>query len=96
MPPPGTMLGGAPIGGVGLSKVEAPVVHEYHLKVNGQKFGPFTALQVGQMAQAQQLQPAHTQVWRAGMTDWVAMPLMLELAHVLAPPAQQSSAMPPD
>jgi len=96
MPAPGTMLGGAPIGGVGLSKVEAPVVHEYHLKVNGQKFGPFTALQVGQMAQAQQLQPAHTQVWRAGMTDWVAMPLMLELAHVLAPSAQQSSAMPPD
>ena len=73
MPPP---LGGLP---PPLPMVE----HQYHLGINSQQFGPYTAQQIGQMFVAGQIALPGTKVWRNGMGDWVELGLFPELAPLL-------------
>lgn len=87
-------LGGIPpLGGL-----PPPPEHQYHLGVNGQQFGPYTAQQVVQMALANQIAPAQTKVWRQGLAAWIDMPQLPELMQMLpaaAPPLAPPPMMPP-
>jgi hypothetical protein len=66
--------------------------YQYHLGVNGQQFGPYTATQIVQMVQAGQIAPAQTKVWRQGLASWSDLLQFPELALLLLSPA---AATPP-
>lgn len=70
-----------------------PLVPEvaYHLGIQGQPCGPYTAAQIGQMLGAGQLVAAGTKVWRPGLTGWVDLLQLPELVPWLPPGA----AVPP-
>ena len=68
-------------------------VHQYHLGINGQQFGPFVGQQIGQMFAAGQIALVGTKVWRIGLVEWVDLGLLPELAPMLQ--NAQSSVPPP-
>ena len=62
----------------------------WHLAVNGQQFGPYDEKTVGSMAAAGQVNADVAYAWADGMTGWVPLRQVPELAAVLpaaAPPA---------
>ena len=72
--------------------------HQYHLGVNGQQFGPYTAQQVVQMAVNNQIAPAQTKVWRQGLAAWIELqqlPELMQLLPAAAPPLAPPPMMPP-
>lgn len=82
MPPP---LGGLP----------QQLVHQYHIGVNGQQYGPFGTQQLAQMLAAGQIAVLGTKVWRQGLPAWVELNQLAELALLLQSPPPLSSATPP-
>ena|GEM_PF-2634398 len=60
-----------------------PPVMQYNVAVNGQTTGPFNAAALAQMAQNGQLTP-QSQVWKQGMSGWVAAGTIEELNRLLA------------
>ncbi|MYM89796.1 DUF4339 domain-containing protein [Rugamonas sp. FT82W] len=76
----------------------APVPdHQYHLGVNGQQYGPYTAQQIVQLVQANQIVVAQTKVWRQGLAAWSDLQQLAELAMLLpaAAPAMPPPLVPP-
>ena len=55
----------------------------YNVVINGQSAGPYDMATLSQMAQAGQIK-ADTLVWRPGMSNWVAISTVQELASVLS------------
>lgn len=74
MPTPGTVPPPVPVVG-------------FNVILNGHNSGPFGIQQLQQLVQQGQFSP-HTQVWKAGMTEWAAATTVPELASlfVAAPP----------
>jgi hypothetical protein len=77
--------------------VPAQPAFQYHLGINGQQYGPYTAQQIGQMVQQNQVAPAATKVWREGLQGWADLHQFAELAPALVPPAPPplSPSLPP-
>jgi membrane protease subunit (stomatin/prohibitin family) len=78
----GQMMPGA--GGQGASATTPPQPQTpvaWHVAVNGQTSGPFTVVQLSEMAAAGQLTPA-TMVWAAGMAGWVPAGQLPHLTHL--------------
>ena len=67
------------------------VAHKYHVAVNGQPYGPFEEAMLRQMLAEGRIK-ADSQVWRDGMSGWVAMNQCAELQGLFAP---ASSGLPP-
>ncbi|RTQ50287.1 DUF4339 domain-containing protein [Hymenobacter gummosus] len=61
----------------------APPVQLYHLALHGQQLGTYTLAQLGQLAAAGQLSPAH-HVWREGLAGWELAGQNAEVAAVFA------------
>ena len=57
----------------------------WHLAVDGQTRGPYTAQQLGQALAAGQINP-QTLVWSAGLSGWQPLSQTPQLAAVMGPP----------
>lgn len=68
------------------------IEHQYHLGINGQQYGPYTASQLVMMHAAGQIALAGTKVWRIGLPAWTELAFVPELAPLFAGPGM---AMPP-
>lgn len=66
------------------------IEYQYHIGINGQQYGPMLAQQVGQMVQANQIPLVGTKVWRQGLSGWVELSQLSELATVLPSASPQS------
>lgn len=78
-----------PIGGAGMPP--PLVAYKYHVAVNGQPYGPFDEAMLRQMLAEGRIK-ADSQVWRDGMSAWVAMGQCAELQALFAP---ASAGLPP-
>ncbi|MYM40841.1 DUF4339 domain-containing protein [Pseudoduganella sp. CY13W] len=63
--------------------IPAQPEYQYHLGINGQQYGPYTAQQIAQMVQSGQVAPAQTKVWRQGLAAWTDLAQLAELAPLL-------------
>lgn len=60
--------------------------HQYHVGINGQQYGPYTAQQMVQMMQVGQVSP-NSKVWRQGLDGWLDLSSLTELTSLLSPAA---------
>jgi pyruvate/2-oxoglutarate dehydrogenase complex dihydrolipoamide acyltransferase (E2) component len=63
-----------------------PGTPRWHLAVQGQQFGPYSARTVAAMAAAGQVNADEAFAWAEGMAGWVPLREVPELAALLAPP----------
>ncbi|MHA4866788.1 tubulin-like doman-containing protein [Duganella sp. PWIR1] len=82
--PPALPVAAPPLGGMPAAPMAPVPEHQYHLGVNGQQYGPYSAQQVVQMAQANQIIVAQTKVWRQGLAAWTDLSQLAELAALMA------------
>ena len=75
-------MGGTAAGGMAPPPINAGT---WHVAVNGQTTGPYTADQLAAGAAAGQLTP-QSMVWSAGMSGWQAAGQVPQLAAVFGPP----------
>lgn len=62
-----------------------PIIeHQYHLGINGQQYGPYTASQLVMMHAAGQIALAATKAWRMGLPAWTELASVPELVPLFA------------
>jgi hypothetical protein len=67
---------------------------QFHAEINGQAAGPFTVDQLRQYVGTGQVTP-NSNVWAAGMPNWVAAQTVPALAPLFAPPPSMPPPLPP-
>jgi len=89
MPPPSAIVPGFP---------PPPPVHDFHLAVAGQTYGPYSPQQIWALVQGRQIDPLNTQVWRNGYPNWLPLMQCPELtppSQVFPAPFPQPPVLPP-
>lgn len=78
-----------PLGGPALPAAEL----QYQLGIQGAKYGPYTVAKLAEMLALGQISGIGTKVWRPGLSGWVELSLLPELAHLFQAPPELSNSL---